>query len=152
MIIFDLTCSSGHTFEGWFRSADDFESQSRKSLIACPHCGATEVRRLPSAVHVATRHTAAAPMEAAGTSASATSMTSMDPTTGRALLKMLADGIAAASEDVGYRFAEEARRIHYQEAEARPIRGKASEGECAALEEEGIDFLRMPEYQPKDFN
>ena len=149
MIIFDLTCSAGHSFEGWFRSAEDFESQSGKALIACPHCGLKDVRRLPSAVHVATRHADAAPT---GESATSASTASFAPSTGRALLKMLADGLAAASEDVGYRFAEEARRIHYQEAEARPIRGKASERECAALEEEGIDFLRMPEFQPKDFN
>jgi len=148
MIIFDLTCSAGHAFEGWFRSAEDFDSQSGNTLIACPQCGAREIRRLPSAVHVASRHADTAPMGEAPAPASAASMAP----TGRALLKMLADGIAAASEDVGHQFAEEARRIHYREAEARPIRGKASETECAELKEEGIDFLRLPDFQPKDFN
>ncbi|MFC5301125.1 DUF1178 family protein [Azospira restricta] len=134
MIIFDLTCSADHRFEGWFRSAEDFSRQEADGMVLCPYCGSHEVKRLPSAVHVAS---AAAPMPA--------------PEAGR---RPAADPLAAAkrfveemirhSDDVGSAFAEEARRIHYRESPERAIRGVATADECAALQEEGIDVLRLP--------
>ncbi|MBW7899951.1 MAG: DUF1178 family protein [Rhodocyclaceae bacterium] len=129
MIIFDLTCSADHRFEGWFRSADDFARQEAQGMVLCPYCGSQEVRRLPSAAHLAIPAAPAAPQPA------------VDPL---AAAKDFIEEMIRHSEDVGSAFAEEARRIHHCEAPERPIRGIASADECAALQEEGIDVLRLP--------
>jgi len=142
MIIFDLCCSADHRFEGWFRSVDEFSRQQSAHLVSCPHCGSAAVRRLPSAVHLASAALETAP-------APARSAPQIDP---RTLLKAVVDGLTRNSEDVGGDFAAEARRIHYREAPERTIRGEASEAERAALAEEGIAVLRLPRIKPEDLN
>jgi len=145
MIIFDLSCGDNHRFEGWFRSADDFESQQAKGLVSCPQCGSSDIRRLPSVLHV-------------GSSASEVPRTTLSNSTSQeanhplALLKAVVEQMVSNSEDVGSQFAEEARKIHYHESPARPIRGQATQDDCSALKEEGIDVLLLPVVKPKDLN
>ena len=138
MIIFDLACSAEHCFEGWFRSADDYDRQKEEGLVTCPHCGSQEVRRLPSAVHVGTPAAQAAEPPAG-----------IDPV---ALARAFVEHALRNSEDVGREFAAEARRIHFHDAPERPIRGEATDDEFAALQEEGIDVFRLPKGKPEKLN
>jgi hypothetical protein len=140
MIVLDLSCAAGHRFEAWFRSAGEFSSQAGQGLVACPVCGTIEVRRLPSAVHVA------APVRPA------TAPATMTPPSPAALARALVNLLAACSEDVGRDFAEEARRIHYREAPERTIRGQATEEEREALQDEGIEVVVLPRIEPGDLN
>jgi hypothetical protein len=127
VIVLNLICGSGHRFEAWFASADAFDDQVLLGLVACPHCHDTEVSRLPSAPHV--RRTAPD--------------TAADPDNAALTARVLAR-MAAEAEDVGMRFPDEARRIHYREADARSIRGQASIADTLELLEEGIPVLPLP--------
>ncbi len=127
MIVLNLICGTGHRFEAWFASAEAYEHQEALGLVACPHCQDTEVSRLPSAPHVRR----AAPD--AATHPDIAALTS----------RMLAR-IAAEAEDVGTRFPEEARRIHYHEADERSIRGQATIADTLELLGEGIAVLPLP--------
>lgn len=139
MIVLDLKCERGHSFEGWFASATAFEHQRAHQLICCPSCGASQVVRKPSAPHVQTRP-ASPPRAAAAPTVSEPDAMETIAYQLRALLRNEARGM----EDVGERFAEEARRIHYGDAEARGIRGKASGHEFHDLVAEGIVVLPVP--------
>ena len=144
MIIYDLSCDNDHKFEGWFRSADDFEQQLQKNLIACPQCDSHVVRRIPSAVAIASHSTT--PEATPSNGASEVGSTALMPVGSQAiaLYRQLVQAIVANSEDVGQSFAEEARKIHYNEAPERPIRGHATADECDALRDEGIQILSLP--------
>lgn len=143
MKIFDLQCGAGHRFEGWFASAEEFAAQRAQGLVDCPSCGAQEVDRIPSA----TRFNTGAPQPAAKQA------TGQDPLAlAQKLYSRMLDDLLARSEDVGTEFPTEARRIHYQEAPERMIRGQASTQEHEALLEEGIPVLRMPIPPAKDWN
>lgn len=144
MIIFDLSCSDNHRFEAWFRSGDDFSDQLEKGLLSCPQCGSAAIHRLPSAVHLSSA--SPAPVAPARNSASEV------PTHPLAVLKAVVDEVIRNAEDVGSNFAEEARKIHYQEAPARSIRGQATADDCSALREEGIDVLQVPQIKAEDLN
>ena len=154
MIVLDLSCANAHRFEGWFASIEAFEAQRSQGLLSCPECNVTEVRRLPSAPYVQTRHAPSAATsgtQATSASASAAKLPAMPvpspimPATAAvaALLGTLRR-MAKSAEDVGERLPEEARRIHYGEAEARDIRGAATRDEVEALLEEGIVVLPVP--------
>lgn len=145
MIVFDLLCAQGHRFEGWFASAGDFASQKERRLLECPSCGSMEVRRVPSAARV--NLGAPAPKEPAKESSAAKSpeMEGRDPfAIAQMLYSRMLDEMLTKSEDVGQAFPEEARRIYYQEAPARAIRGQASAKEHQDLLEEGIPVARIP--------
>lgn len=138
MIVLNLCCNSEHRFEGWFASADDFETQSARGLVSCPVCGDAAIRRLPSAPYVQTRNAqppAAEPQAAPGGT--------LAPEAAAAVIKALRE-MARTADDVGRDFPEEARRIHYGEVEARNIRGAASPDEVGELLEEGIMVLPVP--------
>ena len=144
MIVFDLRCAHGHGFEGWFASGEEFARQQEAKLVRCPLCDDARVERRPSArVHVkkgaATMDQPVAkdpPQEAiAGFPAE--------------LIARLRD-IVRNTEDVGERFPAEARKIHYEEVPARPIRGKASREEAQALTDEGIEFSPLPPFLTRD--
>ena len=139
MKVLNLGCAHDHRFEGWFASDDDFQSQFERGLVECPLCGSKDIARLPTAPHLnvsKAREPQAAPA-AAGTG-------------GPVALTMQAAWLRAVrhviehSDDVGDRFAEEARRIHYGEADERAIRGQATPDEARALEEEGIEVMPLP--------
>jgi hypothetical protein len=143
MIVFDLTCAHGHAFEGWFASADDFERQAKAVLVRCPVCDDAEVVRVPSAkVHVG-RATVDAPR--AAEEPEAESITSLPDELVRKLREVVRN-----TENVGRRFPEEARKIHYEEVPGRPIRGQASKDEADALREEGIEFATLPPFLTRD--
>jgi hypothetical protein len=134
MKVLNLTCSHGHAFEGWFASTDDFGEQVERGLVECPLCGDTAVTRLPSAprVHVSKpRETAPAVPAEHERQAQQHWL--------RAMRQVL-----ESTEDVGERFPEEARRIHYGETQERGIRGKASREDADALRDEGIDVVVLP--------
>lgn len=135
MKVLDLHCSQHHGFEGWFASEDDFQSQLARGLVECPLCGDTAVSKKLSAPRL---NLGASQPE------SRQEVISMpDASLQAAWLKMVRH-VMAHTDDVGERFAEEARRIHYGEIEERGIRGQASKEETEALLEEGIGVLPLP--------
>lgn len=153
MIVLDLRCHRNHRFEGWFGSAEAFEAQCARGLVSCPECGSTVVERLPSAPYVQTRQPrppAAKPAGAPAPLPQRASAGAPDAPSPAAAEAAIAFAIAALrrvsrdAEDVGKRFPEEARRIHYGETEARSIRGEASGDELGELLEEGIMVLPVP--------
>jgi hypothetical protein len=155
MKVLDLKCSHDHRFEGWFASTDEFESQLSRKLVACPVCSTTEVSRMPSAPRLnlsSNRTESRSPSgsnqsekEAAGSNVTQAAQPPQDADQAlqaRALQFMRE--ILAKTENVGDRFAEEARRMHYDEAPARNIRGVATPEDAHALMEEGIDVMPLP--------
>lgn len=137
MIRYTLICTHGHTFEGWFRSSQDFDDQQRATLLACPHCGVHHVEKQLMTPGIT---------GTAETPGPTTTLVKSDPTdvTMRQMLRDMRQHILSNSEDVGPRFAEEARRIHYQEAEHRSIRGQATPSEAKALLDDGIEIAPLP--------
>jgi len=138
MIVFDLRCTNGHAFEGWFASGEEFARQQAADLVRCPICDDAHVVRQPSA-KVRVRKGGGAPAATPPATAPQESVAGFPPE----LIAKLRE-IVRTTEDVGERFPEEARKIHYDEAEKRSIRGKASREEAEALLEEGIDFASLP--------
>ena len=139
MKVLNLRCSNDHRFEGWFASSDDFQSQGERGLVSCPMCNDTGIFRLPSAPRLnmsKQREVVAAepgvPMQA-----------QMQAHWLRAVRHMMKN-----TEDVGDRFPEEARRIHYGESEERGIRGRASPEDADALREEGIEVVAVALPEP----
>jgi len=129
MIVFDLECAQGHTFEGWFDSLDAFEEQQARSLVACPSCGDTHVRRVLSPIAVSR------PRDTGDTPAA------IDyPRLAREVLAQIEKNF----ENVGSRFAAEALKIHYGVKAKRNIRGSATENEERILKDEGIEFFKLP--------
>jgi hypothetical protein len=149
MIIYDLCCENDHRFEGWFRSADDFEAQLEQHVVCCPQCDSHQVRRVPSAVAIGSSATASA-----GVPAVALSGTAMMPAGKQvmALYRQLIQAVVESCEDVGDDFVEEARKMHYNEVPERPIRGDATEEECEALRDEGIPVIRLPSIKDEELN
>ncbi len=141
MKVLDLRCGLDHRFEGWFGGDADYESQHERGLVACPLCSRTDITRLPSAPRLnvsGARETALVTTQAGQdviepiAAAQAAWM--------RAVRHMMVNTV-----DVGSRFAEEARRIHYGEKTAqRGIRGQATRDEAEALRDEGIEVMAIP--------
>ena len=138
MKVLDLTCSRQHVFEGWFGSEDDFQGQLERGLVECPMCGDTHIAKRLSAPRI--NLGAQPPREAP---AKNDVMATGDPAMQAQWLQMVRH-VLANTEDVGERFAEEARKIHYGESDERGIRGQASPEETEALIEEGIGVLPLP--------
>jgi hypothetical protein len=145
MIVFDLLCAGEHRFEGWFSSAEDFAAQNDRSQVQCPSCGSAEVRRVPS---VARLNLGAQPPSETPAKRAAEATKDMEGKDPFAIAQMLysrmLDELLTKSEDVGKDFPKEARKIFYDESEARPIRGEASDEEHEELREEGIPVFRLP--------
>ncbi len=138
MKVLDLRCAEAHRFEGWFASEADYQSQSERRLVTCPMCNSADVTRLPSAPRLnRTKSDAPAP---AGPVAS-DRVDDAARSRGQAQWLQALRRLVATTEDVGDRFAGEARRIHHGEAEARSIRGQASGDEVASLRDEGIEVV-----------
>jgi hypothetical protein len=142
MIIFDLECSNGHIFEGWFDSADAFEEQKSKGLITCPYCNDTNVRRVLSPVTVA--HCRREEPEETETQKQDKHVDY------EKLYREFIEYIKKNSEDVGPDFAKEALKMHYGVVKKRNIRGTATEEEEKMLREEGIEFFKIPMPKEKD--
>lgn len=133
MKVLNLRCGNDHLFEGWFGSEEDFQSQESAALVQCPVCTDSRVVRLPSAPRLnvsSLREEAAVP--------AVDPKAQMQSHWMRAMRRVM-----ASTEDVGERFPEEARRIHYGEIEERGIRGQASREDADALREEGIEVVAL---------
>ncbi|MDR3452741.1 MAG: DUF1178 family protein [Rhodoferax sp.] len=150
MKVLNLQCvRQKHSFEGWFASEDDFQDQLARGVLECPLCGAREIHKLPSAPRLSLgigreREATAPDAVPARPPASMTDMlAAAGPENQAAVLRALRE-LVARTEDVGERFAQEARRIHYGETDHRNIRGRASAREAIELLEEGIDVMSLP--------
>jgi hypothetical protein len=151
MKVLNLRCANGHGFEGWFGSEEDFLGQNGRGAIECPLCADHVISRMPSAPRLnlnAARHRAeknpdAAPVGGNQADASTPAVPAQAADMQAAWMQAVRH-LMANTEDVGPRFAEEARRIHYGEGPQRGIRGQASVEERSALREEGIETLAVP--------
>ncbi len=128
MITYDLQCSQGHTFEGWFEDRQAYEHQQHNGQIACPVCDDTEVERRLSTFAI--KHATAIPARG-----------QVNPAQ---LVQAMASFIRNNFDDVGVNFAREALKMHYGVCEPRNIRGVSTDAEEKTLREEGIDFLKVP--------
>ena len=135
MKVLNLRCANGHGFEGWFASEEDFLQQNGTGLVECPLCSDRVTSRLPSAPRLNLSGAREPEPRPAAQPAAADLQA--------AWLRMVRE-VVENTEDVGERFPEEARRIHYGETDARGIRGVASLEERHALHEEGIEVLSLP--------
>ena len=142
MIRYELSCDNGHAFEGWFGSADDFDRQQKMALVSCPTCGSAHVAKRLMAPSVSTARKKQQRQDLAVQTGQREMMTK---------LREIVSTIRANSEDVGERFPEEARKIHYGEAEQRGLIGQASLKEVESLLEEGIEVAPLP-VLPDDIN
>ena len=137
MKVLNLQCSHAHAFEGWFASEDDFQGQLARGLVECPLCGDAQVAKMPSAprLNLGAPEPAAAPKQEVVSAPNAQL---------QAAWMQMVRQVMASTEDVGAKFAEEARKIHYGESEERGIRGQATREETQELLEEGISVLPLP--------
>jgi hypothetical protein len=139
MIVFNLTCGNDHSFEGWFASAAEFERQQLATQLNCPLCGSTEVSK---GLHAPYINSGSAPQSPQREQAGAD--TAGQYVNIAAEVTKFIENLIANTEDVGNEFPEEARKIHYQEAPERKIRGNASRDEVDELREEGIEVVAVP--------
>lgn len=135
MIQYSLQCNKGHRFDAWFKSASAFDEQQARGIVNCAVCGAAEVDRAPMAPAIARSDRERMPLSAAHPEAARL----------RELMRLYRQKVTSEADYVGDRFAEEARKIHFEEAEARGIYGEATRDEVAGLIEDGIEFLPLPE-------
>lgn len=142
MIKYTLTCENAHTFEGWFSTSADFDRQVESGFLTCPVCNSSSISKSLMAPTVSTARKKEAKQEMVMNMARQEAM---------AKLKQAIAEIKASAEDVGEKFPEEARKIHYGEADARGIIGQASLGDVRDLLEEGIDVAPLP-VLPEDAN
>jgi hypothetical protein len=151
MIHYNLRCERGHAFESWFQSSSAYESQEKRKLVNCPACGSAKVERAimaPQIVSKKSRDRAApAPAPATSTEVTAPASTPLMMAQERELrtkLKELRDHIVKNADNVGERFPNEARKMHYGDIEHRPIYGEASPDEARSLIEEGVEVSPLP--------
>lgn len=142
MKVLNLQCRHAHGFEGWFASEDDFQGQLARGLVECPLCGDAHITKMPSAPRL--NLGASEPAPAAAPAGAKQEVMSAPNEQLQAAWMQLVKQVMTQTEDVGERFAEEARKIHYGETEERGIRGQASREETQALLEEGISVLPLP--------
>jgi len=131
MIAFDLECSKGHIFEGWFNNLQSFETQNRKKMVSCPYCDDTNIRKVISPV--TTRSSPQSEQKKDGPSIDY-----------RKLAKEVVDYIDKNFDDVGTDFAKEALKMHYNVTEKRNIKGSATDDEEKMLNDEGVAFFKIP--------
>ncbi|MEO8685119.1 MAG: DUF1178 family protein [Devosia sp.] len=135
MIQYSLHCSNDHSFDAWFKSAAAFDEQQARGMVTCAICGSHEVSKALMAPAVAR----------SGAEKMSLSAGHPDAAKLRELLRAYRQKVTSEADYVGDRFAEEARKIHFEEVEARGIYGEATRDEVMALAEEGIEFAPLPE-------
>jgi hypothetical protein len=158
MIRYNLRCDRGHAFESWFQSSQAYETQEKRRLVNCPSCGSAKVERAIMAPQIVSKKgrdiAAPAPAPAPVTEAAAPASTPLlmaQERELRAKLKELRDHIVKNADNVGERFPNEARKMHYGDIEHRPIYGEASPDEARALIDEGVEVSPLP-VLPEDRN
>ena len=141
MIHLSLRCEHDHSFDGWFRNSEDFEKQRKRGLVGCPSCGSSSVEKALMAPSVST-----------GRKKEKMAL-AMDATQKKAMaeLKALTEKMRENADYVGDKFAEEARKIHFGEADQRGIYGEATAEEAKSLAEDGVEFMPLPVF-PDDQN
>jgi hypothetical protein len=151
MIHYNLRCERGHAFESWFQSSSAYESQEKRKLVNCPSCGSAKVERAIMAPRIVSKkdrqEPAPAPAPAASTEITAPASTPLMMAQERELrakLKELRDHIVKNADNVGERFPNEARKMHYGDIEHRPIYGEASPEEARSLIDEGVEVSPLP--------
>lgn len=142
MKVLDLQCASHHGFEGWFASEDEFQRQLKAGLVACPFCGATDVVKRLSAPRLNLGAQAQQPPSTHPQATGVPSVPTGEPDLAAELMQAMRR-LVAATEDVGTRFTEEARKMHYGESPERGIRGQATPEQARDLLEEGIPVLPL---------
>ena len=159
MIRYNLRCERGHGFESWFQSSSAYESQEKRKLVSCPSCGSVKVERAIMAPQIVSKKSSRAEPAPAAASTEVTALASA-PTPLmmmaqerelRAKLKELRDHVVKNADNVGERFPNEARKMHYGDIEHRPIYGEASPQEARSLIEEGVEVSPLP-VLPEDRN
>jgi hypothetical protein len=158
MIRYSLRCERGHGFESWFQSSSAYEQQEKRGLVNCPSCGSAKVERAIMAPQIVSKKgrdiaaptSAPAPVAAAAAPASTPLLMAQEREL-RAKLKELRDHIVKNADNVGERFPNEARKMHYGDIEHRPIYGEASPDEARALIDEGVEVSPLP-VLPEDRN
>jgi hypothetical protein len=156
MIRYNLRCERGHAFESWFQSSSAYESQEKRRLVSCPACGSAKVERAIMAPQIVSKkgRDAAPPAPAVSTEVAAPASTPLmmaQERDLRAKLKELRDHIVRNADNVGERFPNEARKMHYGDIEHRPIYGEASPEEARSLIDEGVEVSPLP-VLPEDRN
>ncbi len=156
MIRYSLRCDRDHAFESWFQSSAAYDSQVRRKLVTCPACGSAKVEKAIMAPRIVGKkgREKAAPAPAAETVPAVSESTSLMMAQERELrakLKELRDHIVKNADNVGERFPNEARKMHYGDIEHRPIYGEASPEEARSLIEEGVEVSPLP-VLPEDRN
>ncbi|MCJ7596669.1 MAG: DUF1178 family protein [Desulfobacterales bacterium] len=131
MIAFDLECSEGHVFEGWFNNIESFEEQEANKMVSCPYCSDTRIRRFISPVALKTTSRFEEGRDA-------------NPIDYRRLAGEIVDYINKNFDNVGTTFTKEALKMHYGVTEKRNIRGSATAEEERLLKNEKIDFFKVP--------
>ena len=150
MIRYNLHCERGHAFESWFQSSSAYDSQIKRKLVCCPSCGSAKVEKAIMAPQIGRKKQDPATVpqpEAASTEVSTTAPTPLMMAQERELrakLKELRDHVVKNADNVGERFPNEARKMHYGDIEHRPIYGEASPDEARSLIEEGIEVTPLP--------
>lgn len=139
MISFNLRCAQDHVFEAWFKDGKSFDRQARQGKVACPVCGDSKVEKAPMAPNIASgvSRKSKGDTKAGGD-------TAKQAAAFRDMLTKLRTEVEKNCDYVGDKFAEEARKIHYEEAEQRNIYGETTDQEAKALHDEGVDFARIP--------
>ena len=149
MILYQLRCADEHSFEAWFRDSASYDLQARSGDVECPYCGSTDVSKAPMAPHIggSKSHDEAEATEADATSAAR----DVDERRASEVAQKILDAVGRIREyaednfeDVGEDFADEARKIHHGDTPERGIYGKATEEDAEELDDEGIDFVRLP--------
>jgi hypothetical protein len=133
MISFNLRCGKDHVFEAWFKDGKTYDRQARQGRVSCPVCGDSTIEKAPMAPNIASGVSRKPSQGGAGRAAEL-----------RETLNKLRTEIEKNFDYVGENFAEEARKIHYKESEQRGIYGEASDQEAESLQDEGIEFNRIP--------
>ncbi len=147
--VFDLQCEHGHVFEGWFRSDENYEEQKAQGVLSCPICASTEITKQLSAPRLNVSHLK---RERQAASSSHPDRRAVAAPSEKELAQLQAQFLqqlrlaVRGADDVGERFADEARRIRDGEAEERSIRGVASTEELRELHEEGIEVMPIPSF------
>ena len=150
MIHYNMRCERGHSFESWFQSSSAYESQEKRKLVSCPACGSTKVERAIMAPQIVSKKSkdgavpspATTPTEVAAPASTPLMMAQEREL--RAKLKELRDHIVKNADNVGERFPNEARKMHYGDIEHRPIYGEASPEEARSLIDEGVEVSPLP--------
>ena len=149
MIRYALICERGHAFESWFADSAAFDKQAKRKLITCPHCGSAKVEKAIMAPRLASGRKRAQPRGEAPAAPETpekapVAMISPQEQEIRAKLKELREHLTKNADDVGAKFPEEARKMHYGDIEHRPIYGEASPEEARSLIDEGVEVSPLP--------